>query len=247
MNPARRKALAGIALSGGGFFLNGCDLQKKPASVKMPPGVNTGMGAKGGEVTAVEDLMREHGVLRRMLLVYSETAPKLRAGSSASVLDALKKTAALFRAFGEDYHEQKLEEAHIFPALKNAGGPASGYVDILIDQHRRGRLITDYILEAVSRGKLGKKDSALLAKAMESFSLMYQNHAAREDTIIFPAWKETLTGKQLDDMGDLFEDIEHRQFGEEGFGKAVNQVGEIEESMGLADLAQFTAPLPPAQ
>ena len=27
--------------------------------------------AKGGEVTAVEDLMREHGVLRRALLVYT--------------------------------------------------------------------------------------------------------------------------------------------------------------------------------
>ena len=31
--------------------------------------------------------------------------------------EALQKTAKLFRVFGEDYHEQKLEEAHIFPLL----------------------------------------------------------------------------------------------------------------------------------
>jgi len=37
---------------------------------------------------------------------------------------------------------------------------------------------------------------------------MYRNHAAREDTIIFPAWKQTLTGKQLDEMNEKFEDIE---------------------------------------
>jgi len=29
----------------------------------------------------------------------------------------------LFRSFGEDYHEKKLEEAHIFPTIKKAGGP----------------------------------------------------------------------------------------------------------------------------
>ena len=35
----------------------------------------------------------------------------------------------------------------------------------------------------------------------------------REDTIIFPAWKQTITAKQLDEMNDKFEDIEHEQFG----------------------------------
>src|SRR5438046_3147720 len=60
---------------------------------------------KGREVTATEDLMREHGVLRRALLVYAETVPKLRADSASVSPEALQKTAKLFRAFGEDYHE----------------------------------------------------------------------------------------------------------------------------------------------
>jgi hypothetical protein len=42
------------------------------------------------------------------------------------------------------------------------------------------------------------------------------NHAALEDTIIFPAWKQTMTGKELDEMNDKYEDIEHDQFGEDG-------------------------------
>jgi hypothetical protein len=36
------------------------------------------IGESGEEVSANEDLMREHGVLRRALLVYALAAPKLR-------------------------------------------------------------------------------------------------------------------------------------------------------------------------
>lgn len=199
----------------------------------------------GGEVTATEDLMREHGILRRALLVYSATAMKLRGKPSEISPDALQKTAKLFRAFGEEYHEKKLEEAFIFPAVKKAGGEAASYPDILIAQHNRGREITDYIISVTQGAKLGPNNSEPLAKALETFVLMYRNHAAREDTIIFPAWKQTMTGKQLDEMNDKFEDIEHEQFGEDGFEDAVKQISGIESSLGLADIAQFTAPPPP--
>jgi hemerythrin-like domain-containing protein len=74
---------------------------------------------------------------------------------------------------------------------------------------------------------------------------LYENHAAREDTVLFPAWKETLTASQFDEMNDKFEDIEHQMFGEDGFEDAVKQVGDIENRLGLSDLAQFTAPPPP--
>ena len=82
---------------------------------------------------------------------------------------------------------------------------------------------------------------------MDSLVRMYRAHAAREDTIIFPAWKQTLTAKQLDELNDKFEEIEHQQFGGDGFEDAVRQIGDIEGNLGLADLAQFTAPTPPAK
>ena len=54
-----------------------------------------------------------------------------------------------------------------------------------------------------------------------------------------------MTGEQLDDIGDKFEDIEKEQFGQDGFEDAVKQIGAIEGSLGLNDIAQFTAPPPP--
>lgn len=199
-------------------------------------------GGDDEDVGAVEDLMREHGILRRAILVFRESAARLRQGAGVDAA-ALTQTAQLFRSFGEDYHEKKLEEAYIFPAVQKAGGPAAGYVKTLIDQHNRGRQIIDYVMKAAgSRGQ----DSARLAAALDQFELMYANHAAREDTIVFPAWKKALGAHGVEEMGEKFEDIEKQQFGGDGFDMAVKRIGEIEGMLGLADIAQFTAAPPPA-
>jgi len=200
------------------------------------------------EVTAVEDLMREHGILRRILFVYSEAASKLRQTSDSSVepepakslYEPLHEAAKLFRDFGENYHEKALEENYIFPALLKTKGEASTYPEILIAQHKRGREITDYILESTT-GKL-PPDIPRLVSLMEAMVRMYRAHAAREDTIVFPAWKQTMKPEQYEEMNENFEDIEHEQFGEGGFEKAVKQITDIEQQLGLFDLSQFTAP-----
>ena len=243
----RRDFLRTSAIVGTGLVLAGCTGGMK--NIEEPKheqaSANPDENKLGGEVTATEDLMREHGILRRALLVYSAAAIKLRADASAIAPDALQKTAKLFRTFGEEYHEKRLEEAYIFPAVKKVGGEAATYPDILIAQHNRGREITDYIINVTQGAKLGTVKAEALAQSLEAFVLMYRNHAAREDTIIFPAWKQTLSGKQLDEMNDKFEDIEHEQFGEDGFEDAVKQISAIENSVGLADISQFTAPPPP--
>lgn len=74
---------------------------------------------------------------------------------------------------------------------------------------------------------------------------MYQNHTAREDTVVFPAWKTALSQKQIDELGEQFEHIEKKQFGKDGYEDAVARIGRIEQAYGLADIHQFTAPPPP--
>jgi hemerythrin-like domain-containing protein len=197
------------------------------------------------EVTATEDLMREHGVLRRALLVYSETIPKIRSNAAALDASALNRTGVLFRDFGEVYHEKMLEEEHIFPVVRKGSGAAAKYPDILVAQHARGREITSYLLSVTNSGRIASGNAEPLARSLEAFVLMYRNHAAREDTIVFPAWKTHFTNKQLDELSDQFEDIEHKMFGKDGFDDAVEKIAAIEQSLGLADLSQFTAPPPP--
>lgn len=237
----RRDLLAGIGSMSAGLILSGCSNANRlfPAETRTPQREKE---ATGVEVTATEDLMREHGVLRRALFVYSEAATRLRSNPPAVAPDVLARTAKLFRAFGEDYHEKKLEEMFIFQPVKWKGGQAAGLTDVLIAQHSRGREITDYILAVTRAGKLDSDNIEPLVRAMESMVRMYRAHAAREDTIVFPAWKQTLTALQLDQMSEKFEEIEHKQFGREGFESAVQQIADIENELGLAELSQFTAP-----
>jgi hemerythrin-like domain-containing protein len=244
---SRREFIHASAVVGAGLVLTSCtggNTARTNQQTKQESPAKPDEDAKGGEVTATEDLMREHGVLRRALLVYTAAAGELKANASGVSPDALQRTAKLFRAFGEEYHEKKLEEQFIFPAVKKAGGAAAALPDILVVQHDRGREITDYIIGVTGGAKLGGNAEAL-ARALESFVLMYEHHAAREDTVIFPAWKQTMTASQLDEIGDKFEDIEREQFGSDGYETAVKQIAAIEGSLGLTDISQFTAPPPP--
>ena len=207
----------------------------------------TSLGAeeKEPEVTATEDLMREHGVLRRALLVYSEIIPKIRANAATLDAHALYNAGVLFRDFGENYHEKMLEEQHIFPVVHKSGGQIATLTDVLLAQHKRGREITSYLLAVTRSGRIASGNAEPLARSLEAFVLMYRNHAAREDTIVFPAWKTHFSDKQLDELSDQFEDIEHKMFGKDGFDDAVGKISAVEAALGFADLSQFTAPPPP--
>jgi hemerythrin-like domain-containing protein len=241
-----------LTIAGAGALFAACR-HEEPASANQP-GLSAsaapstlGSGQpkedKAGDVSATEDLMREHGVIRRVLVVYREVSARLRTKPASVAPDALQQAAKLIRSFGEDYHEKQLEEMHIFPALVKVAGPLTNTVSTLIAQHQRGREATEYIL-AVTRKAIGGSVAEPLAHTLDAFARMYEEHAAIEDTIVFPAWKKLLTPKELDEMGDLFEDIERKTFGKDGFEDAVDQVAAIEKALGI-ELAALTAPPPP--
>lgn len=70
------------------------------------------------EISPPEDLMREHGVLNRILLIYEECLRRLRAEGNLEPTP-LAGSAKIIRTFIEDYHE-KLEEDHLFPRFERA-------------------------------------------------------------------------------------------------------------------------------
>lgn len=197
------------------------------------------------EVPAVEDLMREHGILRRALLVYSEAAARLKSRKSGIPLAALGRTATLFREFGEQYHERSLEEAHVFVPVIKAGGENAALAETLTAQHKRGREITNYIADVAKRGNLTSAGATQLAQVLGSFVRMYEHHAAIEDTIVFPAWKAAISAHEYHELTEKFEDLEHKMFGKDGFEDALARIAAIERDFDLADLQALTAPAPP--
>jgi hemerythrin-like domain-containing protein len=208
-------------------------------------GVVNGFGKeeeKGNEeVSPPEDLMREHGVLKRILLIYGETLRRIESNEDLPpdpVLDAAK----VIREFIEDYHE-KLEENFLFPRFKKANKLVD-LVDVLFQQHQAGRRLTDITMQLATNQTLKNADDRRkLADSMRQFIRMYNPHEAREDTVLFPHFREIVSAHEFDSLGESFEKKEDELFGEDGFFKVVDRVAQIEKNLGIYELSQFTPKL----
>ena len=195
-------------------------------------------GKEAEEVSPAEDLMREHGLLNRILLIYDE---HLRRIESKPDFDptVLASAANIIKRFVEDYHE-KLEENYLFPRFRKAGKLVD-LVDVLLQQHQAGRRVTSQIQQLAVPATL--KDTARrrqLSDSLRAFIRMYRPHEAREDTVLFPAFHSIVSKNEYDSLGEEFEKKEDELFGEDGFFKVLDQVAGLEKKLGIYDLSQFT-------
>lgn len=190
------------------------------------------------EIGASEDLMREHGVLRRVLLVYDEAERRLRAGAEVPS-DVIGPASRLIRSFVQDYHE-RLEERFVFPLFEEEPVFAQ-LTQVLVRQHQAGRLVIDRILSLSKPGTFSDMAARReLADQLHSFCRMYRPHAAREDTVLFPALHQILVPSAYRALGERFEAEEHALFDGNGFAQAVAEITHIERSLGIESLSQFT-------
>jgi hemerythrin-like domain-containing protein len=182
--------------------------------------------------------MREHGVLKRVLLVYGEAVRRIEAGEELPT-GPVADGATIIRSFIEDYHE-KLEEDYLFPLFRKAGKQVD-LVEVLTEQHRGGRRLTDETLKLANAPAMkSAEDRGALADSLRQFIRMYSPHEAREDTVLFPALHEIVAADEYDRLGETFEKKEQELFGEHGFEKMVERVAAIEKVLGMYDLRQFT-------
>jgi hemerythrin-like domain-containing protein len=192
---------------------------------------------EGQEVSPPEDLMQEHGLLNRVLLIYDtcrthlinkETFPK----------EAIANAANIIRTFVEDYHE-KQEENYLFPRFQKAN-QLTDLVNVLLQQHQAGRRVTDQIIPLTKSQTATETENQKLIQLLTSFNTMYRPHEAREDTVLFPAFRKIVSKNEYDSLGEEFENNEHKLFGNDGFESMVNKVAEIEKSLGIYELSKFT-------
>ena len=224
----RRKFLYGTALATSGLMV--------PAAFafqQKTPGEDEEV-----EVTPTEDLMREHGLLNRVLLIYEESVRRL---SSKGDLDpkVLADSAGIIKNFIENYHE-KLEENYLFPRFEKAG-KLTELVAVLRQQHQAGRGLTSRIQQLATAAAIKNAgDRQTMVTSLREFIHMYRPHEAREDTVLFPALHHIVSAHEFGSLGEEFERKEHELFGKEGFEGMVDKVAGLEKRLGIYDLAQFT-------
>src|ERR1700733_14772113 len=152
-------AVGGVGIAVGAIGTEIANLATQPSS--------TAAGADPPDV----DLMQEHGVLKRVLLVYQECIRRINIGQTAP-LPAIQAGAEIIHDFIEEFHEA-LEEGYVFPLLRKAGLLVST-VDTLLVQHARGRQLTQLILAGSRIQPTTTSNTERVNSAMAAFVRMYQ-------------------------------------------------------------------------
>jgi hemerythrin-like domain-containing protein len=187
-----------------------------------------------GEETPLEDLMREHAVLERVLLIYEEGARRLEAGKDIDST-ILARAAGIVHRYIEEHHERD-EERYIFPRLVRAGIEVD-LVQTLLAQHEAGRRLTADILRLTSAKDAA--DRQLLVRATRSFARMYRPHAARENTVLFPALRKAVSEQEYVALHDALESRERAEFGPHLYETILGEVGKLEHALGIDDLTTY--------
>ncbi len=182
-----------------------------------------------------EELMTEHGVLKRVLLAYRAASDLLAAGKALPT-GAVADAAQIISDYVESFHEG-LEEAYVFPRVQATN---ADLVRTLLTQHNKGRHLTASIL-SVANGQLSTAAArASLKSSLDAFVRMYEPHEAWEDTVIYPALRAATPQRTLDELAERFHDLENVQYGDAALAQILQRVTGVEQQLGIADLATFT-------
>ena len=198
-------------------------------------------GSTAWKVPPTEDLMREHGILRRIMLIYDEIGKRLKQGEKFP-LQTLAEANNIIRRFIQDYHE-KNEELHIFNRFSNSGKMVE-LVATLYQQHLAGRKLIDKVRALSTEENLqDPAERVKIAEFLNTFNQFGRHHAAWEDTVLFPAFRSIISPQDFTEVGETFARAEEKRFGSNGYEKVVGQVADLEKKLGIYDLKEFTPKL----
>jgi hemerythrin-like domain-containing protein len=161
-------------------------------------------------------------------------------GSGQPPVKSLATTAAMIRSVVEDHHI-KLEEDHVFPLFQKAG-KQTDLVNTLREQHATARRLTDTILQMTS-GNGQNAGMEPLARHIMAYTHMIRAHTAYEETLLYPQIRAMLSENDYNQLQKTIADADRQKLGPEGFSGLLVKVTDLEKSVGITGLAQFTPKL----
>lgn len=196
---------------------------------RPPPGLEEAME----KISPTEELCIEHAMLDRIMLAMNHTLKK--AGSKKADYAPIKQACSMIRQV-VDAHHMVIEEEEIYPKFQ--GDPILGkMVKDFEEQHEEARRMV-YRMEELAEG--GKSSATELKGIFVDFHDMIMAHAAREETVLFPAMMGTWSDDDLDALKETQEEHERELLGEDAAEKVYEMLGDLEAAAGIESVADFT-------
>ena len=193
------------------------------------------------ESSPTEDLMKEHGVIERIMLIYQRMIEKAITGQEVDV-SVIDRASKMVNEYVSKHHERD-EEKYVFPKFREANYIVD-LVDTLEHQHNVSRALNKEVTELSAKGAEITQDEAVrLLDLCGMFVNMYLPHISRENTILFPTFFDIVSPEYVRDIKKKMEDEEEKVLGETGFRGFVGHVAKLEKEAGCHELSQYTAQL----
>jgi hemerythrin-like domain-containing protein len=181
---------------------------------------------------AIDILMAEHRTIERVLDALEIAADNVARGTAVRpgfFLDA----AEFIAGYADGCHHHK-EEDVLFGAL---GGPETqGAVEMMLDEHREARRLTQGMRDAARRLATGDDTArASLVSTARQYVALLRDHIEKEDEMLFPMADELLQAEQRDEVARNFERIVGEEAGSpERFKELAEKLAAEAKGLGAA-------------
>ena len=136
--------------------------------------------------------------------------------------EATGETAEVIASYVQEYHE-KLEEKYVFPPMRER---MPELVQVLTRQHAAGRVHINRIRRLAEEQVMDSpQNRASIIVSLRGFIAMYRPHKAREDTVLFPAFRTVIPPTDLEELAGIFLKEEKALGVEYDFDSVVEQIG----------------------
>lgn len=204
------------------------------APLLMPCAAALAQEAKQPDVSLLENLAHQHGIVVSALLIYVHGVDQLQKKKDFD-MQVLADTRDLARDYIENFHERVAEEQYIFPPLEKAKQMPEVMHEMMV-QHAVSRQLTDLIGTAIKNKAVDD-----LITNIPKFVTMYLAHAAWEGGVVFPAMRPLVSDKEYAELGAKLNEEQVKLYGKEGLVAVAKKVAELQTKVGIGDPAVFTA------
>lgn len=186
-----------------------------------------------------EILMNEHRVIEQVLDCLDAMADRCERDGRIDEEPA-RQAIEFFRDFADRCHHGK-EENQLFPMMESRGfSPAAGPTAVMRSEHVQGRSLIRSMEEAIPGASQGDATAQTAwVHSARGYSTMLRQHIEKEDTCLFPMADQALLSGDQEELGRLFDRVEHEEIGP---GVHEKYVALAEALAGRFDVAKGRVP-----
>ncbi|MEE9166696.1 MAG: hemerythrin domain-containing protein [Candidatus Neomarinimicrobiota bacterium] len=165
-------------------------------------------------MSPTDQLKVEHEAIQSMLDILERICEKLDSEEDVDTTHP-DKIIEFFRVFADKCHHGK-EEAHLFPAMEQAGIPRhGGPVGVMLVEHDTGRAYVKGMAEGAKSYTPGEPgSSAQFVENAKHYIELLRQHIDKENNVLFPMADASIPLDRQTELLKDFDRVEHEVVGE---------------------------------